>query len=294
MEATRLMNCTKKVMLVCGGLVVFVLCGSACAAAATVAADAVTADPGDSNVMVSVVLHPNPGDKVCSVQFDVVFDSNALSSSSITIGAAASRAAKDIISYTLTAGRIRVLIAGMNQNTISEGALANLFLDVLYTAALGSYIVGLQGVLLSDPYGSEIASAVISGSISIGGEGEGLPEGEGAAEGAVEGEGGGETGIHSADSNGDGQIQLSELLRVVQFFNMLGYQCAATPATTEDGYVPAPGTNHSCTPHNSDYNPRDWQINLTEILRLVQFFNIGGYHPCPAQGTEDGYCTGPA
>jgi len=25
---------------------------------------------------------------------------------------------------------------------------------------------------------------------------------------------------------------------------------------------------------------------------LIQFFNIGGYHACPEQPTEDGYCPG--
>jgi hypothetical protein len=28
------------------------------------------------------------------------------------------------------------------------------------------------------------------------------------------------------------------------------------------------------------------------LLRLIQFFNSGGYHHCPANGTEDGYCPG--
>jgi hypothetical protein len=28
-------------------------------------------------------------------------------------------------------------------------------------------------------------------------------------------------------------------------------------------------------------------------LRLIQFFNMRGYHACPGLGTEDGYCPGP-
>jgi hypothetical protein len=31
---------------------------------------------------------------------------------------------------------------------------------------------------------------------------------------------------------------------------------------------------------------------LTELLRLIQFFNSGGYSHCPASATEDGYCPG--
>jgi hypothetical protein len=94
---------------------------------------------------------------------------------------------------------------------------------------------------------------------------------------------------HSADENGDGKIDLSELLRVIQFFNMKGYHCMPG---SEDGYAPGPGATN-CTPHSSDYNPQDWKISLSELLRVIQFFNIGGYHPCPGQNTEDGFCPGP-
>jgi hypothetical protein len=45
-------------------------------------------------------------------------------------------------------------------------------------------------------------------------------------------------------------------------------------------------------PHASDYNPQDWQVSLSELLRLIQFFNSGGYHPCV--GSEDSYCVGPS
>jgi hypothetical protein len=29
------------------------------------------------------------------------------------------------------------------------------------------------------------------------------------------------------------------------------------------------------------------------LLRVIQFFNSGGYHFCPALATEDGFCPGP-
>ncbi len=117
-------------------------------------------------------------------------------------------------------------------------------------------------------------------------EGEGVSEGEGASEGEgiYEGEGGDE--IHSADQNGDHQINLSELLRVIQFFNSGGYHCQTG---TEDGFAPGAG-DQTCAPHDNDYNTQDWLINLSELLRLIQFFNSGGYHAC--EGSEDGFCPG--
>ena len=96
---------------------------------------------------------------------------------------------------------------------------------------------------------------------------------------------------HSADSNADGVVNLSEVLRVVQFLNSDGYHCAEEGI--EDGYAPGEG-GRSCTPHSSDYNPKDWRINLSELLRLIQLFNVGGYYACPDEDppAEDGFCIG--
>lgn len=116
-------------------------------------------------------------------------------------------------------------------------------------------------------------------------EGEGIPEGEGTLEGIVEGEGEAPR-VHSADQDGDGKISLSELLRVIQFFNFGEYHC---DPQGEDGYNPGPGPR-DCPHHASDYNPPDWNISISELLRLIQFFNIGGYYPC--EGSEDGFCPG--
>ncbi len=116
---------------------------------------------------------------------------------------------------------------------------------------------------------------------------EGMQEGEGTGEGIIEGYIEGEFYTHSADQNGDWKIDLGELLRVIQFFNSGGYHCEGG---TEDGYAPGAEGDKTCLPHASDYNEQDWVINLLELLRIIQFFNIGSYYPC-LQG-EDGYCPG--
>ncbi len=95
---------------------------------------------------------------------------------------------------------------------------------------------------------------------------------------------------HSGDPNGDGVIVLTEMLRVIQFYNSDGFHC---DPESEDGYAPGPGST-DCLPHASDYAPQDWRLNLTEMLRTIQLYNSGGYRPCPDDGTEDGYCPGPA
>jgi hypothetical protein len=124
-------------------------------------------------------------------------------------------------------------------------------------------------------------------------DGEGKPEGEidgemiaeGAEEGAFDGEGG-EALIHSADQNHDGIIDFRELLRVVQLFNAGAYHC---DDTTEDGYSPGTGPLN-CSLHDGDYAPEYWRIELSELLRLIQFFNTYGYRACSESASEDGFC----
>ena len=92
---------------------------------------------------------------------------------------------------------------------------------------------------------------------------------------------------HAADQDGDQVISLSELLRVIQFYNLTGYGCEPG---TEDGYAPD-DPDQNCTPHSSDYTPQNWDIALTELLRLIQFYNFGGIVPCPNDPlSEDGFC----
>ncbi len=97
-----------------------------------------------------------------------------------------------------------------------------------------------------------------------------------------------ESGQQSADINGDWNISLTELLRVIQFFNVGELSCGDG---TEDGYTPGSG-GRVCEPHDTDYNPRDWVINLSELLRLIQFYNTPGglYHR--TSDTEDGLAPG--
>ena len=102
-----------------------------------------------------------------------------------------------------------------------------------------------------------------------------------------------EDGILSADRNGDFIIDLDELLRVIQFYNSLGLHCATVGEESEDGYIPGPGANAACAPHDTDYAPQDWVISLAELLRAIQFYNSLSYHYCPDEATEDGYCPGP-
>lgn len=89
--------------------------------------------------------------------------------------------------------------------------------------------------------------------------------------------------FHSADSSADFAIDLSELLRVIQFYNSSGLHCEEG---SEDNYAPGPG-DQICDPHDSDYNPQDWLINISELLRVIQMYNARVYGL--DSETEDGF-----
>lgn len=90
----------------------------------------------------------------------------------------------------------------------------------------------------------------------------------------------------------DFKISLSELLRPVQFYTIGAYHC---DPNGEDGYAAGDGDQDSCEPNTSDYNTQDWKINLSELLRVVQFYVLGGYHLVPDGEVDlegDGFIAG--
>lgn len=89
---------------------------------------------------------------------------------------------------------------------------------------------------------------------------------------------------HRADTHGFGDIDLSEILRVIQLYNGSKFECAEN---TEDGYALG-GSDHDCQRHSADYEAPFWSLSLSELLRGIQLFNIGAYQPC--EESEDGFC----
>ena len=92
---------------------------------------------------------------------------------------------------------------------------------------------------------------------------------------------------HTGDTDHDWHLSLSEVLRVVQFYNAGAY---AASDGTEDGYEPGAG-KQAGLPHDADYTG-DWKIDISELLRVVQLFNAPGGAYYRAPGTEDGFVPG--
>jgi hypothetical protein len=95
--------------------------------------------------------------------------------------------------------------------------------------------------------------------------------------------------FHSADTDRDGVVTLSELLRIIQLFHREQYRCAAAEGT-EDGYTLLPVASRACAPHSADYIRQDWSIGFRELLRVVQLYNAAGYSCCTGGEEGDGFC----
>ncbi len=119
--------------------------------------------------------------------------------------------------------------------------------------------------------------------------------------------------LHSADSNGDTRLDLSELTRVIELFNTRNGSSRTgayrVDAAGEDGFAAdatrAAGTSATLASYHSadtrgatDGSPRDGAVGLFELTRVIELYNYragnvrtGEYHT--QAGSEDGFAAGP-
>jgi hypothetical protein len=92
--------------------------------------------------------------------------------------------------------------------------------------------------------------------------------------------------VHAADYQDENfAFSLSELLRVIQL-SRFGFYRQSTPG--EDGFAMDSAQSSSTSGyHSADYNPSDWRISLSELLRVIQLYNANGY--INALDEEDGF-----
>jgi len=135
--------------------------------AAIVTVGTATASPGDTNISVPVTLANAGGDQVSALNFDINYDQNALTPKNVTIGAAAQNASKSLSYNTPSAGRVRIIIYGINQTTIADGVLANLIFDVSSSATLGDKTLTFSSTVISSPSGTDVVLSVVYGKITV-------------------------------------------------------------------------------------------------------------------------------
>ncbi len=114
-------------------------------------------------------------------------------------------------------------------------------------------------------------------------------------------------GRHSADSNGDGKIDLAELTRVIQLYNTrngtvrtgryLVQASGSEDGFSIDGTTPNIATVSLARYHTAD-SDKNGKITLVELTRVIELYSVrsgatrtGAY--LPQDGTEDGFAPAP-
>lgn len=129
---------------------VHVLVGAvACAASLSITAQG----PGHP-ASYAVMLKTQPGESVSGLQFDVELASGQAAIEKITTGPAAAAAKKDLYANPLTRLRQRVIIAGLNQNTIGNGPVAVVMLKSPVPEGASELV--LTNIVMSDPQGHAV------------------------------------------------------------------------------------------------------------------------------------------
>jgi len=109
----------------------------------------------DGFIEVPVSFVPNPEDNAASLQFDLEYNPDSFGVYEVVAGEAAVQVDKTTGYSQLSGDTIRVIVAGFNQSTLSEGTIALVYLYPLDSAS-SSQEMRLSGVVVSDPYGGVV------------------------------------------------------------------------------------------------------------------------------------------
>jgi hypothetical protein len=135
------------------------------ATAATVSLGNVSGNAGQTLTGISVTLQ-NQGAQISALQFDVVFDKTSMGITATT-GTAASDASKSVAQNQLPTG-LRVIVAGLGQDLIGDGTVANLKIIIGAAAASANYPLTLTNVQASDANGVLVPITGTSGNLAVG------------------------------------------------------------------------------------------------------------------------------
>jgi hypothetical protein len=133
------------------------------AASVTLAVGDIT-DSGTVTVPVSVnATQASPA----GVQFDVQFDASKLQFVSVNIGTAGSNASKTVTTNVLGGNQgVRVLIFGVNENTIANGTVANVVFNTIGNSG-DQVAVSLANVTSSDATAKVVSTTQSGGTVTI-------------------------------------------------------------------------------------------------------------------------------
>lgn len=247
------------------------ICGAAQADALDLALGAAGA-PAHGAVQLDLHIVENPAG-AASVLLTLAFDEALLAADGVLPAPALTAAGAELAFNPLPpetpGGPARLRLTLFGTGTLPVGRVAGVVLRIAPDAELDSELpVTLLDGDAATPSGEPVTAAMAPGAVTV----IAPPRAP-----------------HSADTNGNWRIELGEILRVVQFFNLDGYHCQQG---TEDGFAPGEGPRE-CARHDADYLEPAWRVSLSEVLRVVQLLNVNnGNYRADAEG-EDGFAPGP-
>jgi hypothetical protein len=145
------------------GLVLFLCAGAAGAAwaAPTIRVDSISAKANASADLPILFTADSPS--VATGQFDLMLP-KGITTQTVKAGSAASKAGKSVQSSPVPGG-LRLLVFGVNQNTIETGTLATVRIKT--SAGAASQPIRLQSVVASAPTASPVSVKTVDGSLKV-------------------------------------------------------------------------------------------------------------------------------
>jgi hypothetical protein len=140
------------------------------------------ASPGDAEVKVNADLEVTGGEDVAALQLDLQFDGR-LKLVDVYSASASTDADKSAVWYSQGNGTARILLYGLNQNTIGDGPVFQMIFTVENDALPGQSNISVKNPAAADPAGGGVSISTQSGYVSVGGGAGSSP--------AVEGDDGG-------------------------------------------------------------------------------------------------------
>lgn len=115
---------------------------------------------------VPVELDPQGNTPPAALNLDITFNDTVLELQGITIAEAGLSAGKELTHALVAGNTARIVIYGLNQNTIAEGVLFNLeFISTSSTG--GTFPLTVTNLTLADPQAAELDGAGMDGSVVI-------------------------------------------------------------------------------------------------------------------------------
>ncbi len=123
-----------------------------------------------TEITVSINAIPESGENIAALQFDLDYDKNQLIFDRVTTGEATQQAGKEVAYNQVgsTFNSIRVIVYGMNKNTINQGTVANIIFKLSPAAAAGRVELPIHEAVACDPEASSVPiSSTSPGSVTI-------------------------------------------------------------------------------------------------------------------------------